>query len=227
MNNSNFHSNHTVLWALWVLASIVGWATTHTVLHVPSLSAAHEITPLIIAVTLDGVLVGIVIGSGQWFILSQKFRRFAGWIQVTTLLYPIGLFAGLLANIFLLYRQGSSMGMTMLVEGAGTFIIPAPSITLLIAGFIIGVGQWFILRSYLIPNFKNAILWTIGTMAGLGVGWFIGGSRFESIGLSQSISTVLGGIVMGFVNGSITGSILLILLKEHYESGPLPNAQVA
>ena len=71
------------------------------------------------------------------------------------------------------------------------------------------------------PNFRSAALWVLGTMAGLGLGGFYGGSHFvllDPTTLLQSVRDIVGGAFTGFMSGSVTGSILLILLKQNRES---------
>lgn len=214
MQNTSSRSIQTSLFVLWVLVNIVGWSASHTILRLPHLQTAREILPLIMAFVLDGMLVGVIIGAGQWLILKQTFPQLSGWIQVTALTYAIGLTVSLPAEILWLYRMGTSMGLPMLAEDATTTMVPSPPLMLVATGAIVGVAQWRKLRSHLAPTLRSAALWVMGTMAGLGVGWFVVGNGFEIIGALQGVSNVLSGVIMGLVNGSITGGVLLILLNE-------------
>ncbi|HKZ70987.1 MAG TPA: hypothetical protein VJ020_12960 [Anaerolineales bacterium] len=214
MQNTSSRSTQTSLFVLWVLVNIVGWSASHTILRLPSLQIADEILPLIAAFVLDGMLVGVIVGAGQWLILKRTFPQLSGWIQITALTYSVGLLVSLPAEILWLYQMGTSQGLPMLAEEATTTMLPSPPLMLVATGAIVGVAQWRKLRSHLAPTFRNAALWVVGTMAGLGVGWFVVGNRFENIEALQGVSNILSGVIMGLVNGSITGGVLLILLNE-------------
>jgi hypothetical protein len=207
-------SNPTVFWAAWVLTSTVGWAASRSALQIPSLNSAHDIMPWAVANVLDGALIGTIITFGQWLILRNVFTKLSGRFLATALLYPLGLLAGLL--VF------SYWGLAALTRLGGAVLIVTPSKTLMVAGAIIGIGQWYTLRSHLTPNFQSMVLWVLGAVLGLTLGGFYGGSHFSLLidltMIPQSIHGMVGGAFTGFVSGGVTGIILLILLKRSRES---------
>ncbi len=213
MKDINPISNQTTLWASWVLTSIIGWAASHSALQIASLNSARDIVPWAVADILDGALIGAIITFGQWLILRGIFPGFSRRFLFTTLLYPLGLLMGLVVFSF--------WGLAQLVRVGGTVLIISPSKALLVAGAIISIGQWFILRSFVTPNLRSAVLWVLGAIAGLSLGGFYGGGHFALLyptTLFQSVRDIVGGAFTGFVSGSVTGSILLILLKQNRES---------
>jgi hypothetical protein len=213
MNDINPRSNLTTFWVLWVLTSIVGWAASHSALQILSLNSARDIVPWAAADILDGALIGAIITFGQWLILLNIFPGFSRRFLATALLYPVGLLIGLVVFSF--------WGLAQLARVGGTFLIISPSNTLLVAGVIISVGQWFLLRSFVTPNLQSAALWVLGTVAGLGLGGFYGGGHFALLDpttLFPDIRDIVGGAFTGFVSGGVTGTVLIILLKQNRES---------
>ena len=213
MNDINPRSNLTTFWVLWVLTSIVGWAASHSALQIPSLYSARDIIPWAVADFLDGALIGAIITFGQWLILRNIFPGFSRRFLITVLLYPLGLLIGLLIFSF--------WGLSQLVRVGGTVLIISPSKTLIVAGVIISAGQWFLLRSFVTPNLQSAALWVLGTVAGLGLGGFYGGGHFALLDpttLFPGIMDIVGGAFTGFVSGGVTGTVLIILLKQNRES---------
>lgn len=210
MVNIRLRSNQFALWISWTLISVIGWAANHSALQIPSLVSTQDIMPWVIANSFDGLLIGSIITSGQWFILRDFFPKLSPRFLLLALLYPFGLIVGLLVFSF--------WGLADLARLGGTVLIVSPSTVLIILGVIIGMAQWLLLRSYLMPDFQSAALWVLSTLAGLTLGGLWGGSHFALVDLTffpQSVREILGGAFTGLVSGSLTGMILLILLKSN------------
>jgi hypothetical protein len=151
MQNISPRSTQASLFTLWVLVNIVGWSASHAILRLPHLQTAREILPLIMAFVLDGMMVGVIIGAGQWLILKQTFPKLSGWIQITALTYAIGLLVSLPAEI---------SGFTEWVRPWDCQCWPRMpplrcAISTTYVGHdraIVGVVQWRKLRSYLAPT---------------------------------------------------------------------------
>lgn len=222
MKDTDLSTNQTTIWAFWTLTSIVGWAASHSALQVPGVHAAREVMPLVIAVGLDGLLIGTIIGAGQWFILQQTIQLSSGWLPVTTVLYAVGVPIGLLASAL--------SGLAALEQLGGEVLILSPAKTLLVAGAIISLGQLVILRFYIPRNMRSAALWIMGTIAGFGLGGLFGGTPFGLVELTmlpQSVRDILGGAFTGLISGAVTGGILLLLIKQQGKSFRARKAQAA
>src|SRR5438105_961529 len=80
------------LW--WVLTNVVAWAASHKLLLGNSLQSTHDLMPMTIIVVLDGLLTGIILGTGQWMALRQITDKADGWFLATALPQALAVVVG-------------------------------------------------------------------------------------------------------------------------------------
>ncbi|AFY55522.1 hypothetical protein Riv7116_3043 [Rivularia sp. PCC 7116] len=208
-------NNSLKLWERWVLAStiaqIIGWIVIAYFSQATN-EFVNENTYKVLL--LVGTVEGLALGFAQWLVLRRYIRYASYWIFFTIAGVLISWFMGLTisAVIGLFYVANFYQEMTTLVE----------KVALLGAavGTVIGYAQWLILKTV---N-KQAIWWvTANALAwslGLVVAFFGAGiNKSSGFSLYPSFVTVATGAVMGIMISSITGIVLVWLLKprlRHY-----------
>lgn len=224
----------------WVLANVVAWGTSHKLLLTESWQSTRELIPATIVVVLNGLLTGVILGAGEWMALRQITDKAEGWFHATAWPQAIGIAVGWTLAI------AYAMRWPIQVEGAGTSVAPSHSLVLSITGATVGISQWLVLRHLVPKHFKYGMLWVLGTIAGLTVGLFVGSMAgvFASFSLVlrlmgqnplahlsvySDIINVVGGSVMGLFSGSLTSSILLLLIQRSEETNlrPTPSSTSA
>lgn len=215
----------------WVLANVVAWAANHKILLGNSMQSTHDLLPMTIVVVLDGLLTGIILGTGEWIALQQITDKADGWFLATTVPQALAVAAGWLLNIALAYWVGARTGLPILVEGSSTSVGPSSILILTIVGLTTGVSQWFVLRRFIVRRLRYEALWILGTTASLGVGAVIGPMLGVLVGFGfvvrltgqdplahlsvyLDITNILGSAFMGLISGGMTSSILLFILQR-------------
>lgn len=202
-------NNSLKLWERWVLAStiaqILGWIVIGYFSQATN-EFVNENTYKVLL--LVGTVEGFLLGFAQWLVLRSYIRRASFWIFLTIVAALLSWFLGLTVSVVigLFYAANLNRTMTTLVK----------EIALLGAaiGTVIGYAQWLILK---IANKKaiwwvsaNALAWSLGLVVA-----FIGAGINKSSGfkIHPTLVTVATGAVMGIVISSITGLVLVWLLK--------------
>jgi hypothetical protein len=217
----------------WVLANVIAWGTSHKLLLTESLQPTSELIPATIVVVLNGLLTGIILGVGEWIALRQIWDQADGWFHATAWSQAIGIAIGWTLAIAYVMRW------PIQIEGTGTSIAPSRILVLSVLGTIVGVSQWLVLRQRVPRHFKHGMLWALGTIAGLTVGWFVGSmagvftsfsfvirlmgqDTLRHFSIYSDISNIVSGIVMGLFSGGLTSSILLLLIQRSAQTNLRP-----
>ncbi len=228
----------------WVLANVIAWSASHRLLLGQPLQSTRDAIPTTLVVLLDGLLIGVILGAGEWFALRQITDKADGWFHATAWPQALAVAVGWFLNLAMAYSWGARMGLPILVESAGTSVAPSLVLVLTIVGVTTGISQWFVLRRFVPGRFSHGLLWVCGTIAslvsgwivgaGVGVltnfsllGWLTGQNPYEAVDLYLDISNVLSGIVMGLISGGMTSSILIVLLAQRSEKTELPGMGAA
>ncbi len=163
-----------VLWALWIAATFVGTliyfvpvGLVYLLLGLDRLGdpqRAGEISAgmMALAAVLCGAASGATIGTVQWLVLRTQIKRIGWWVGATTVGYAsIGLLP-LIGNV--LQPGWLNWAYTLIISGKMHWIarVLAPgdpvspgweaaswqagAVTLVLFGFVLGIGQWFVLR---------------------------------------------------------------------------------
>jgi len=226
----------------WVLANIIAWSASHRLLLGHSLQSSRDAIPTTILVLLDGLLIGAILGLGEWIALRQITDKADGWFHAAAWPQAIGVAVGWFLNLAMAYSWGARMGLPILVEGAQTSVDPSRILMLTIVGATVGISQWFVLRRFVPGRFRHGLLWVCGTIASLVSGWIVGvgmgaptsfgllswltgQNPYNAVSLYLDISNVLGGAVMGLISGGMTSSILVLLLAQRSDAIAPPSAE--
>jgi len=228
----------------WILASAAGfWVGTGIVMVAVFLTEVEGAVSWVEGDSLffwyavlsggAGLLVGMVLGFGQWLVLRREIRKVGGWTLATMLGFGLGNAVGS-AVLWHVWRLSPptrlpigdfTMGLWCWVSGGAT------------CGLILGSAQWLVLRQvartpgWWIPI--NVVSWVIGAVSGRYVGgmilrllyyghsagWTILKAPWYRAPLLSSANVVLamnwsGHLVMGILVGAMTSLALAWMLKR-------------
>jgi hypothetical protein len=97
---------------LWIGVSALGWFLVPINTLYPTLKTYWEVANRALAYTACGLIIGLVIGIGQFLVLKQKLYSSNKWFFMTltgyTLAWPIGLAISTLIPAIAFTLQGSS-----------------------------------------------------------------------------------------------------------------------
>ena len=165
-------------WILTVLAFPIGGAAAIAVAR--SMAGPAN-------AAIGGAIAGAVIGAAQWLVLRQAIGVGAWWIAAI----GGGLALGLAVAVALFGTE--TVGGPLVIRGA-------------IAGAMIGIMQWLILRHYL----SMAWVWVLAVTFCWTVGWIV--TRAAGVDLSRGFYVF--GLSGAGVFVALTG-IVLIWLSRH------------
>ena len=202
-------NNSLKLWERWVIANTIaqsiGWFVAA---HLSQTIDKFDIENLYPILLLIGTLEGLLLGFAQYLVLRRYIQKANYWILFTTVGVLVSWFMGLTVSavIGLFYAANLHQKITTLIN----------EIALLGAaiGTVIGCAQWLILKAVS----KQAIWWVFTNALAFSLGLviaFIGAGIDFSPGLNihTSLIAVATGGVMGIAISSITGIVLVWLLK--------------
>lgn len=202
-------NNSLKLWERWVIANTIaqsiGWFVAA---HLGQIIDKFDIENLYPILLLLGTLEGLLLGFAQYLVLRRYIRKASYWIFFTTVGVLISWFMGLTVSavIGLFYAANLHQKITTLIN----------EVALLGAaiGTVIGCAQWLILKAV---N-KQAIWWVFTNALAFSLGLviaFIGAGINISpeLNIHTSLIAVATGGVMGIAISSITGMVLVWLLK--------------
>ncbi len=207
----------------WILVSIVAWALC-PIDRNASVRTYAEIPLLLLAYGASGALLGILIGTGQAWILRQQGFRTQGWIPTTVAAYGLGFPVGLVLSILiavLSWRLARGENLLPLTHPSTISMAPYLS-ALALSGGAVGLIQWSALRRMLLHHdAKMAALWIFGTWLGISFGLFVGPLPALAILPSRMTGYPLGAAFTalehsgtGLVVGTITALILFTLIRR-------------
>jgi hypothetical protein len=150
---------------------------------------------------------GACVGTAQWYLLRHRLTSPWRWIPVTAtgwavaiLLFRHGaaVLQGLLAAVLTLLRTKEGFPFELLDYPLGGVL----------AGVVIGVLQWILLRR----NFKGGVWWLLANAVGWALTYFVtdgtGPVRFEPA------------LAFGAATGSLTGLVLTWVVRNHARTTP-------
>jgi hypothetical protein len=152
-----------------------------------------------------GVVLGASIGISQWLILRNYVARPDYWISASTLGVTTGFMVGLI-----LYNSTGGLG-----GYYGSIVIGA-----LVVGAALGLAEWLILRRYVARAGWWVFANSIGLLMAVGLSGFLAQVLYFASAnvLGEGFATFLSALVAGGLllvsYGSITGSVLVWLLRQ-------------
>lgn len=175
--------NESGVWLQWVFVTIVGFLLSLYWVEIGERSDLRA---------LEGAIGGMAIGFAQWFLLKQRFSQSGWWIVASMVSW------GLLG--------GSGIGALGWVAPK-VLSIPVRLVYGIIdgaiAGVVIGVGQWWVLKNHV----KRAWLWIlfsiVGWTMGLTFAWVVGAvlRGFTGIFLGEVVGLIFGWFVFAAITG--------------------------
>lgn len=127
---------------------------------------------------LAGLVAGAVIGIAQWLVLRSVIPVTTNWVVATSLGMGVGL---ALATAFF---GSETSGSQLLIRAA-------------ITGLIIGLAQWFLLRTLL----PQAFLWPLFVAIGWIAGWFVTRSAGVDLSFKWSVFGASGALAFQLISG--------------------------
>jgi hypothetical protein len=217
---------------LWIGISALGWFLVPINTLSPNLRTTWEVAIRALTYTACGLIIGLVLGIGQFLVLKQKWYASKKWFFMTlagyTLALPIGLAISTLIPAIAFPLRGSSF--LPLMVPSTIFFFPYPT-DIVFGGWVVGIAQWIALRQMLpYRNSRLAALWILGVWLSIGLGIFamyIGRSGPININSGMLFDTTLAieRVYTGGVSGLVTGLLLLFVThqagqKENITSSP-------
>lgn len=205
-------NNSLKLWERWVIANTIaqsiGWFVAA---HLGQIIDKFDIENLYPILLLLGTLEGLLLGFAQYLVLRRYIRKAIYWILFTAVGVLVSWFMGLTVSavIGLFYAANLHQKITTLIN----------EVALLGAavGTVIGYAQWLILKAV---N-KQAIWWVFTNALAFSLGLviaFIGAGidKLPGLNIHPLLIAVATGAVMGISISSITGIVLVGLLKPRF-----------
>ena len=211
---------------VWILASVIGWVF-FPLNRFAVVRAYADIPPLILAYAVSGAVVGLVLGTAQAWVVRRQGYPARGWVPTTVAAYglglPLGLIVGLLITVlsWRVVRGDDLLPLTAPAEYIGPTVWPYMG-ALVFGGGLVGLVQSRLVRHLLpSPNLRMAVLWAFGCWLEIGLGVWLGPIPAQvllpphvAINPTPLAFILLAQVGTGLVSGTISGLILLILLRE-------------
>lgn len=193
-----------VLAICWILATALGWSVGLLPSQIEGISSSFEFTRALLILSLNGLMVGAIMGFLQCLVLRHLIKMTRGWLLATLLGCLLTEALGLIIAVVIPLIFLSLHGMGLAIGELGWTFIPMP-FYIIYSGFMIGLFQSFVLRrSILKLEGKAALLWVLGTWLGIGLGVFAG-LWVEGILFSFPASNVVKMMVERMTTGTILG----------------------
>ncbi|HEU0027266.1 MAG TPA: hypothetical protein VFQ25_09140 [Ktedonobacterales bacterium] len=211
------------LWRQWTLANALAEAVGLGATLLAGLLVFSQVEPRVgpvtaalLGVALAALVEGSVVGTAQWLVLRAPLAglRWRRWAVATAVGAVIAWALGMTPSVVMALAGPSGDGAEV-QEPEGLMMYALAAGLGLVAGPVLAVAQWWVLRAYLpragwwIP--ANACAWAVGMMI---VFWGI--SFVPASGITVSVAFVLVGCVIlaGAAVGAIHGLALIWLLRE-------------
>ena len=206
---------------LWIGISALGWFLSPINTFNPTLRTYLEVGNRALAYAGCGLILGLVMGIGQFLLLKQKAVASRKWFFMTlagyTLALPVGLAVTTLIPAISFPLHGS--GFLPLREPSTISFFPFPT-DIFFGGWVLGLAQWTVLRQIL--SYRNsplAIIWVVGVWLSFGLGIFamlIARSAPINVNSGMVIDPGLAvqRAIMGAVSGLVTGLLLIFVIHQ-------------
>lgn len=214
-------------WALWrewtlanALAEAIGLGATLLTGILVFARLEPNIGPIasaLIGVALGAAVEGSVVGTAQWLVLRTPLAglRWRRWAIATAIGAGIAWALGMTLSVIMALISPNSGGGAEVQDPQGLVYYALAAGLGLVAGPVLAVAQWRVLRDYLpragwwIP--ANACAWAVGMTL---VFW--GTSFIPASGITAPVAAILVGCVIlaGVTVGAIHGLALIWLLRE-------------
>lgn len=199
------------LWEWWVLATVVGIFMGIAIVAAASVAVkALGIVNTAALLHIVGALEGAALGLAQWLVLRRYIKRIYWWIVATAIgaiaAWLIGLKA--IVVLILIFLDGGT------VRSFSPGLLPAVFWLGAWVGTILGLAQWFVIRTHVRQGFLwvlvNALAWGLGLLTVFTGANFVTPGEFT---LETAFIGLIAGATTGCVIGAITGIGLVWLLK--------------
>ena len=202
-------------WALWMLASSVGFAVilavvganvtvgfprwlilgvsvAYSVGDVVGFAVSFGLAKVVVAVVV-GTVVGAPLGIAQWLVLRRQISRAGWWVLATSVGVAVTLVVGVSDREIGWFDLG-------LLARLAVLVVP------------LGISQWLVLRRQI----PRAGWWMLATIVGVTVTFAVVGAVDGPLGLTVGwvVGYTVGGTVGGAVGGAITGGVMVWLLRQ-------------
>jgi hypothetical protein len=155
-----------------------------------------------------GALLGVAMGFAQWLVLRRYLASIRLWGIVTLIGTTVGLAVGWVLRWIMLWVAYNQQGDFYQALHGEIGMVLGWSIAGIIMGGTMGLLQWLILRR----KVDKAALWivanAIAMAVALSVGWTI---EREMLG---DVGTAVSGATGGIFYSAITGTLLIVLLRN-------------
>jgi len=206
---------------LWTGVSALGWLLGPIDALQPTLRTYLDVANRALAYTVCGLVIGLVIGIGQFLVLKQKLFSSKKWFFMTvagyTLAWPIGLAIITIIPTIVWSLHGS--GFLPLREPATISFFPFPE-DIVFGGWFVGIAQWLALRQMLpYRNSRLAALWILGVWLSIGLGIFAmlmarSGPININSGMLFDSTLAIERVYIGGVSGLVMGILLLFVIDQ-------------
>lgn len=180
---------------------------------------------------IAGLVVGSIVGVGQWLVVRGQIRRAVGWIWATIIGLGLGNAVGLVVLEDLRFMIMRRAPMWPTTSGDGRWTILFWAVAGALCGLILGAAQWLVFRRQVQHAgwwvVANTIGWAVaapvGQLTGAAVAdiFFRDNLNFFLFRLSPPIGDVFLGVfsapgylAMAIVFAAITGLVLARLLEK-------------
>jgi len=206
---------------LWIGVSTLGWLLGPVDTLQPTLRTYLDVANRALAYTVCGLVIGLVIGIGQFLLLKQRLYASKKWFCMTvagyTLAWPIGLAIITIIPTIAWSLHGS--GFLPLREPASISFFPFPE-DIVFGGWVVGIAQWIAMRQILpYRNSRLAALWILGVWLSIGLGIFAmlmarSGPININSGMLFDTPLAIERVFLGGVSGLVTGILLLFVIDQ-------------
>lgn len=179
----------------WALANFAAVVLAILAVLPAAVNLAYASQPAWLRGLVAGAVLGLALGSVQWWVLRRPFAVSALWIVISLLCGAIGVAVGMQAAEFIPHTAVTEPLSRTRASGFATGTALGAATSGLLYGLVLGWGQWLLLRQ----SIPNAAWWIVANAGG----WA------ASLGLAALLTAPLGWLLLaGSINGVITGWLL-------------------
>jgi hypothetical protein len=220
MNNRLAVKGKATFLLLWMGISALAWLLAPINTLQPTLRTYLDVANRALAYAICGLIIGLVMGFGQFLVINQKLYSSKKWFFVTLAGYTLALPIGLAISTLIPAISFPLHGLSFLpLRGPSTFIyFPFPG-DIFFGSWVVGLVQWIALRQILpYRNFRLAALWVFGVWLSIGLGIIaMLFARTMPINVNSGLlldpTLAMERVYIGVVSGLVTGILLLLVIR--------------